>query len=368
MIPLVARRRPRAAWRLPVAVAVGVLLAAALSIAPAVGPLAAAREAAPASAGVRWSVVPSDGRGPDGRSAVEVGVRPGQTVEDHIAVRNASDAAVTFRLAPADGFTSASGRFDVRAEGESSVDAGSWISLPARVTVPAGATVVVPFSIAAPSGAAPGDHSAGITASVLSTARVDGGASVGVDTRVGVRVLARVAGQLSPAASLHGGGGSYAVAWNPLRPGSAIVSFDVVNDGNTRLLASGTVSAAGQDTPFPAAGEPVIDLLPGDRRTVRVVVDDLWPSILVPVDVILRPRGITIDGQTPIAAASSLQTSLWAMPISQLIVLTGAALLIFAALWGRQRSPRRTDRLVADAHEHDRPPAAAALTEESTSA
>lgn len=368
MIPFVTRRRPTVARRLPVVVAIGFLLAAALSIAPAVGLLPAAREVALASSGVRWSVVPSDGRGPDGRSAVEVGLQPGRTVDDHIAVRNVSDAAVTFRLAAADGFTSASGRFDVLAEGAPSVDAGSWISLPARVTVPAGSTVVVPFSIAAPSGAAPGDHSAGITVSVLSTARAGGGASVGVDTRVGVRVLARVAGQLAPAASLHGGGGSYAVAWNPLRPGSAIVTFDVVNDGNTRLLAGGTVSAAGQDTAFPAVGEPAIDLLPGDRRTVRVVVDDLWPSILVPVDVILRPRGITIDGQTPLPPASSLQTTLWAMPIPQLIVLTGVGLLIFAALWGRQRSHRRTDRLVADAHEHGRFPAAAALTEESTSA
>lgn len=300
---------------------------------------------------VRWSIMPADASGPDGRRSVDVILDPGRRVEDHIAVRNGGDAETTFRLTAADGFTTASGRFDVLVDAAASVDAGTWISLPDSVTVPAGRTVVVPFTIAAPATAAPGDHSAGITASVRSGARADGGTGVGIESRVGLRVLARVTGDIAPAASVHAAAGSYDISWNPLRAGSAVVTFDVVNDGDIRLQAAGTVSAGGRTVAFPAEGESSADLLPGDRRTLRVVVDGVWPSLHVPATITLTPRALAIAGDAPAVPPASVDTALWALPAAQAVVLVGAALIILAVSWGRVRSRRRTDRLVADAGE-----------------
>lgn len=337
--------------RLASALAVAVVLSAApaLAIAPALE--AHADDAAP---GVRWSVLPADASGPDGRRSVEVRLDPGQSAADHFAVRNVGDAEVTFRLTAADGFTTPTGRFDILADGAASVDAGRWISVADSVTVPAGATVIVPFTIAVPATAQPGDHSAGITASVLSVKRSDGAARVGVESRVGFRIAARVAGTIEPAASLHAAAGSYHIGWNPLRPGSAVVDFDVVNDGNTRVQAIGTVALGGRTVAFPAPGEAVADLLPGDRRTVRVVVDDVWPSVYVPATISLTPRALTIGGDTPAVAATSASTALWAPPVSQLLVVVGMVLLVLAVFWGRLRSRRRIDSLVADAREQGR--------------
>lgn len=346
--------------------AAAALAAAALGLAALVGGIllptpAHADDAAP---DVRWSVVPADASGPDGRRTVDVRLDPGQSVEDHFAVRNVGDAEVTFRLTAADGFTTPAGRFDILADGTASVDAGTWISVPESVTVAAGATVVVPFTIAVPATAEPGDHAAGITASVLSVRRADGGASVGVESRVGFRVLTRVTGVIAPAAALDATAASYDIDWNPLRPGTAVVTFDVANAGNTRLVAAGTVSVGDRTVSFPAEGESATELLPGDRRTMRVVVDGVWPLVYVPATVSLVPRAVTIAGDTPAVAPTSAEASLWALPAPQAIVLLGIALLVFALFWGRTRSRRRIDQLVAQAHEEGRRAAAADLNQE----
>ena len=94
------------------------------------------------------------------------------------------------------------------------------------MTVPAGAMVVVPFSITVPELAEPGDHAAGITASVLSVQSSEDGTSVGVESRVGFRVTTRVTGELAPKAAIEALTGDYALSWNPFRPGEMAVTFE----------------------------------------------------------------------------------------------------------------------------------------------
>src|SRR5699024_8750036 len=127
-----------------------------------------------------------------------------------------------------------------------SVDAGTWIDVQPEVTVPAGETVVVPYRLTVPENAEPGDHAAGIAASVTSVqSSADGGAAVGVQSRVGFQVMTRVTGQLAPAASLSGVSTVYHTEWNPLSAGTATVSFEVTNTGNTRIVAEGEVGLGG---------------------------------------------------------------------------------------------------------------------------
>jgi hypothetical protein len=313
---------------------------------------------------IRWSVVPADESGPDGRRAVENDLDPGESVSDLFAVRNVSDAEVTFRLTAADGFYTRNGRFDILPADQESTSSGTWISLPDEVTIPAGETAIVPFDITVPDNAEPGDHAAGITASVLSVQTGDDGASVGVESRVGFRVTTRVTGELTPMPVIDAVAGDYAVSWNPFRPGAATVAFEVENDGNTILIVEGAVNAGGQSTVFPAAGEKALELLPGDSRAFEVVVHGVWPLFAVPVEVVVAPTMLTMTGETSDVTPVSSSTTVWAVPWPQLIILAGIGLLVWALVWGRLRSRRRLDALLADAREAGR--REAAVTEDAS--
>jgi len=303
---------------------------------------------------IRWSVTPADESGPDGRRAIEVELDPGEAAEDLFAVRNVSDVEVTFRLTAADGFYTRNGRFDILPSDQESVDAGTWISLPEEVTVAAGGTVVVPFQIDVPDDAEPGDHAAGITASVLSTQTSDDGASVGVESRVGFRVTTRVTGELRPEAVVHGLVGGYATSWNPLRPGELTVGFDVENTGNTILLVEGAVAAGGRSGEFPGVDENPQELLPGDSRRFEVVVQDVWPLFVLPTEVVVTPTMLTMTGDTSQIEPVTASTTVWAVPWPQLLLIAGIALIILALVWGRRRSKRRLRTMLEQAREEGR--------------
>jgi hypothetical protein len=311
---------------------------------------------------VRWSVTPADASGPDDRRVVEHELDPGASADDYFAVRNVGENEVTFALTAADGFYTRTGRFDILPADQESVDSGTWITIPESITVPAGGTVVVPFTVDVPDRAEPGDHAAGITASVLSVQSSEDGSSVGVESRVGFRVLTRVKGEITPAASVTAVSPDYTTSWNPLKPGQVTVTFDVSNDGNTRLLAEGTVDAGGQKVDFPAEGEPQQELLPGDVRTITAVVDGVWPLFVVPTTVTLNATVLTIDGSADALAPIQETAVAWAIPWPQLIILAGLALIVLASIWNRLRSRRRLENLLADAREEGRKSAETPVT------
>ncbi|WP_022891357.1 DUF916 domain-containing protein [Agromyces subbeticus] len=339
-------RRALAAVAAALAVGVGGVLAAA-------GP-AAAEEAAPVS----WSVTPSDASGPDGRFSVEHEIDPGASVDDFLAVRNLGAEEVTFALSAADGFYNDNGRFDMLPSGEQSVGAGTWISLPESVTVAPAGTVVVPFTVTVPDNAEPGDHAAGIAASVMSTSSGDG-AAVGVESRVGFRVMTQVTGELEPVFSVQHVVADYRTSWNPLHPGDIAVSFDVVNEGNVRLSVGGTVDIAGRQVAFPADAERQQDILPGEHHTFTADLDGVWPLFGFAGEIVVSPTVTTVGGDTAEVAPASTSIFVWAVPWSQLLVLIGLALIIVALVWRRGRSKRRFDMLLAQAREAGRQDSAA---------
>src|SRR5699024_4569753 len=189
---------------------------------------------------VTWSVVPADDSGPDSRSVIAHELAPGEQVRDRIAVRNLSAQEVTFDLTAADGFYTSEGHFDMLAAEQESTAAGTWIDLPAAVTVGAGQSVVVPFTLTVPERAEPGDHAAGVAASVQAgSARGADGAEMAVRTRVGIQVMTRVTGELAATATLSGASLDYQWSAHPLRPGTATATVLVTNTGNVQLTASG---------------------------------------------------------------------------------------------------------------------------------
>jgi len=316
---------------------------------------APAASAASAPQGVTWAVSPATDGAPDERSWVELDLGPGATASDEAAVRNLSDETVTFRIDAADGYFTDAGRFSMLPSDRPSTDAGTWISAPETVTVEPGATGIVPFTVSVPSDAEPGDHAAGIAASLVSVGAGAGGASVGVESRIGFRVMTRVTGDVVPAVAVDGMRVDYQMSWNPFAAGSLTVEADIVNTGNVRLVLDGTVRAQGSSAPIVADDAARQELLPGDRRAVSIPLRSVWPLIVASAELQVAPTVVSPDGGEavdlePVTATATAA----AVPWSQLLVVLGTALVLSALLAGRSRSRSRVAALVRQAKEEGR--------------
>jgi hypothetical protein len=304
-------------------------------------------------------VAPADADGPDGRHWVELELEPGEEVTERVAVTNLSDRQVTFSLVAADGYFTATGRFNMLNNPEESVDAGTWIAIEPRVSVEPNETAVVPFTVAVPADAEPGDHAAGVAAAVTSAAG-ESGSGLGVTSRFGFRVMTRVAGEIRPGLEIQGLSGRYDVAWSPAKPGRLHVTFDLVNTGNVRLIVTGAVDAGGGNTAFPADKAPQIELLPGAQHSVETTVDGVWPLVSAKVAVTALPAAVVL-GETEATEldAVAAQARVWTPPWPQLVCLAGLALILAAILGGRSRSRKRIALMLEAARAEERARAAA---------
>lgn len=317
--------------------------AAAVALAAAVLASSSTAAAAADDAPVSWSVSPASSTGPDGRSWVELELDPGESVTEHLAVRNLGEAATTFALTAADGYFTATGRFNMLQSGQESVDAGTWISVDDSVKVEPGGMAIVPFTISVPADATPGDHAAGVAAAITSTGTTDNGAQVGVESRVGFRVITQVTGDLAPAMALSAVTAEYTPSWNLFTPGEVSVHYTATNVGNTQLsfeeAIDGTAKSRG-------------DLFPGEQRNVDVDAIQTWPLGLVSIDVRLEST-VPTDGSLAVAPATKTVV-VWAVPWLHLAVLLTLAVAVAAALLARRRSTKRIELLLEQARAEGR--------------
>ena len=302
-------------------------------------------------ADVSWTMRPATDGAQDERSWVELDLDPGERRQEEAALTNLSAEAVTFRITAADGYFTDTGRFNMLPSSETSSGAGTWIEVSDQVTVQPRATAIIPFTVTVPEDAEPGDHAAGIAASVTSVGTDSGGASLGVESRIGFRVMTRVRGDVVPAVAVEAVTSTYLLSWNPLRPGSVTVNAEVVNTGNVRVTLEGTAIAQGGSAPLRPDGSPTQELLPGDRRAVSTVVDNVWPLFAVPIELSVTPTVVSPTNDPMEVAPISLASSVVAVPAPQLLVLLGAGLVLAAVFAGRARSRRRVEALVREARE-----------------
>ncbi|WP_375384873.1 hypothetical protein [uncultured Microbacterium sp.] len=309
-------------------------------------PASAAPAPSPSESGaarVTWAVRPADATGADGRAWIEWAGDPGVERSEHLVVSNYGDEEIEFRLTAADGYFTDKGRFNMLPSDRASTDAGTWISLPASVTVPAGDSQNVPFTIAIPQDATPGDHPAGVAASIVSP----GGGTVGVESRVGFRVMTRVSGELRAELSTAISG-SYTGSVNPFESGEVDIAYDLTNTGNTRVCTQPVISVAG---PFGIAaaqrsGEEIIDIAPGETRSGTVHVSSAAPLLWYDVQIDAAPVAVTADLDTGAAPTASAHAVVAAPPWPQLVALALAGGLFAWYLWQRRRTQAKTARLV----------------------
>lgn len=321
------------------------------------GPGAAAQEddegEQEGSGQVTWSVRPADADGSDGRSWAELTLEPGESADEFLAVRNLSANATTFAISAADGYMTHGGRFNMLPSDRESVAAGTWIEVQPEVTVEAGETAVVPYTITVPERVTPGDHPAGIAASVFSEAAAEGG-GVGVESRVGFRVMVRVPGELEPSIDISGARATYGRSWNPFQAGTMTVDYAVVNDGNVRLSGERavTVSAPLMDARV-SEDAPLGELFVDDRRDYSTTVSRVWPFGRVTTVVSVVPEVIDAD-DAPDVEPVRLELTSWVMPWSQLAVVVAVLLLVYGFWWERRRRQHVWEQRLEAAREEGR--------------
>ena len=334
------------------AVFAGVLTALTL-----LGPLApaATTDTAPPNSDdpVTWTVSPADAGVPDGRAWIEVELDPGDSITEHLAVRNLSTQDVTFTLSAADGYFTDTGRFNMLSSDAKSVDSGTWIDIQPDVTVAENSTVIVPFTITVPLSATPGDHAAGVAASIRSDGSADG-TRVGVESRIGFRVMTRIAGELEPSMKVTSDA-TYDMSWNPFRPGELVVHAALTNTGNTRLKVSTSVEFAGVTYAAQSSGENGdTELLPGDTRTLTFQISEVWPLGCLLSTITAKPASVPQDTGVPALAPITADVQVTALPLPQLTAIAALILIVFGFLIGRRRQAAKLKSLLQDAHDAGR--------------
>ncbi|MEV4103369.1 hypothetical protein AB0J42_24185 [Nonomuraea sp. NPDC049649] len=300
--------------------------------------------AGPSGADTTWSVVPAGADGPDGRSVIDLELAGGQQVVEHVAVINRSTEPVDFAIDANDGYLTSKGYFDMRPSDAEPTDGGAWITVPEKVTIAAGATSVVPVTVSIPPNATPGDHPAGVTASLETVS-----GQVRVQNRVGVRLNIRVTGDYVAKVAVTGVRAEYVGSWNPFAAGSVEVTYTVANEGNVRLVTDNQVltsTLAGENGWNDPSAARSRELMPGGSRTYVARVPGAWPlgPIGTTVTAVPSPAGEPLPGVA--AQQAAVGTTVWALPWPQLGSIALLVLAFFAIRLNAARRRRRIEKLI----------------------
>jgi hypothetical protein len=315
------------------------VLAVAMGVLALLGPAAVAAPSPRAvgfdEPGVTFGLQPTQTVGKPFRPNFVLDLPPGGEAHDTFRVRNDGSATQTFTLFAGDAFNAATGAIDLKATGKPSRDIGTWITLEKNsIELAGGQFADVGFTLKVPASATPGDHTAGIVAS-LGTSPGAAGPSVSVDRRIGTRVLLRVAGDLKPSLKLSDLKTSFNGPISPVGRGTMNVTYRVSNVGN---VAMGVDQKIKVNSPFGFPAKTVTpaqiaDLLPGNSITVTEKVSGVWPTLRSMTKVSLSPVSINPGDSFPPTVATRASSGTWTLPWAFLVLV----ILILAGFLAWQR-------------------------------
>jgi Bacterial protein of unknown function (DUF916) len=245
---------------------------------------------------ITWSVEPAP-TAEGNRRSFDFSVDPGTQIVDSVRITNSGAATADFELYATDAINELdTGAFGLLERKVKPTDVGAWITLDKqKLTIEPGQQATVPFNLLVPSDAAPGDHVAGIVASVITQGESDGQA-VTLEQRVGARVYLKVSGVPTVGVEASGLVSSFTPSLNPFAPGELTITYDVKNTGNLRLDVKQKIQIAGPlGIPLgEIKPETLKEVLP--RQSIRV-------NVTVPAVAALALAWSTIT-LTPVATAA----------------------------------------------------------------
>jgi hypothetical protein len=297
-----------------------------------------------------FGIGPANTKGFDGRSVLNYDASPGSRLADRIAVRNYSADTLNLLVYAADAANGDNGAISYLPRANPGTDAGRWFrfvdnSTAINLTLRPRQIVVLPIQVTIPGNATPGDHVAGVLASLSSKVIGKSGQQVTLDQRVALRALFRISGTIVPALTIEHPKAKYRNNWNPFGSGSATVSYTVHNTGNVILGGPQTVKVSGLfgSTGSHAAIANVPLLLPGGSVRVSVRVHGVSPEFIMDAKINVATTGAP-SAVNPGIHATKATASFWAIPWMLLLLI--ALLLGGVIYWivrGR-RGPRRIYR------------------------
>lgn len=351
-------------WLVATTLALGALATPALAATPNPSP-APASDPAVAAEGERlasFGIGPAGSERPDERPFLVAAAGPGSVLYDHVAVINQAADPVDLTLYAADALTADGGGLAIRERAATSNDLGSWITVgdptPA-ITVPAQSPetglgyVIVPITIAIPANAQPGDHVAGVVASLISLGSSSTSQNIELEQRVAARVYVRVDGPLAPGLEITSLRAAFR-SGGVVAAGSVEVSYTLRNTGNVRMAVEPSARVAG---PFgllatERPGDRVDEILPGGEVQGTITVPDVWP--LVAADVTVSANGAAAPGaDDPGVGAVTERTRVWAVPWVPLAVLLLLALVLVIRRRRRVGRARRGGTRLSAAADRD---------------
>lgn len=299
-----------------------------------------------------WSIQPAAVGGPDGRVSLRHTIEPGDEAVDYVTISNLSGRAAAFDVYPSDGIVTGEGQFDLLSAGTAPTDSGSWIAVgdPTdtaaetgavhRVEIDADSAVTLPVTVRVPADATPGDHPAGLVASLV---QEDAG-EVMFDTRVGVRLHLRVAGDLAPELTVRDVATAYSPSWNPFAPGTLRVDYVVANSGNVRLGADIRADGSGPFgmVPYAGLGAGVREVLPGQGTTGSVEID-VWPTGLLNGTVSVTPLVVGEDDVSAEIDVATAAHTTWAVPWAQALLLAALVAVVLLMRSIHRRRERQVE-------------------------
>lgn len=295
----------------------------------------------------------------DGRPYLQYLSAPGGVVRDTVAIINYGPKPIRLNVYVTDAVQGTDGAFGLKAGDETPADAGSWFRIKApgskklveraviRIPARKGNTygrVLVPVEARIPADATPGDHVAGVIASLETVGKDTEGTPIKFDQRIGLRTYFRLSGEVRPALAIENLRADY--GWKPDVDGddSVTVTYDVRNTGNVRMNAAQIVNLQRplRDDVI-TRPEPIEDLLPGSVISVTHEVDARFSAgRLEPlVSLIATPVDETVPAdRTPIQATATVWAWQW------IAVVVGIIALLLLALghwrWRRRRAKARS--------------------------
>ena len=150
--------------------------------------------------------------------------------------------------------------------------------------------VDIPFTLHVPPTASPGDHTAGIVASLPTPTSDADNHRVILDRRTGSRVYVRVNGPVNPSLVVENLSSDYHGSFNPL-DGTLDVTYTLRNPGNVRLGARELVAVHDLFGRTVAERKPrsIPELLPGNAITVREKFNGVPATFRLGADVTITP-------------------------------------------------------------------------------
>ena len=279
----------------------------------------------------------------DGRPNLTLEVKPGATVTENVIVYNLGRTKARLYMYAVDAQTSEDGSFTIDLPTDEQTTVGKWTSIDSRpFTLAGGKSRVFPVTITVPAGTTPGDDVGAVV--VSSVPRVptlnDPQQAVSVATRVGVRTLVRVAGQVTPGLELSGFTSTYEPNLGSPGFGTLTLNWTVTNTGNVRLGARRHLEVSGA-VGGTAASRDLADIeqvLPGDAIAESLTLEDVFAGIRLDSALTMVPVALENDVAAPPAQTgeSSVGAVHWVL-VAVVFLLVGMLVLFLARLLGRRR-------------------------------